>query len=46
VLYVAPQIRFRWIRLCVRAEYAAILPLALKFITSQGRMKVPWAVPV
>ena len=33
------ELRFRWTRLCIRAEHASILPSAIQFITSQGRMK-------
>lgn len=33
------EIKFRWIRLCLRAQYKPIVPDALKFVTEQGRMK-------
>jgi len=33
------EIRFRWVRLCVRAGDASILGNALDLVTSQGRMK-------
>lgn len=29
----------RWIRLCIRSRNKEIVPLALKFINEQGRMK-------
>ncbi|KAJ8245562.1 hypothetical protein GJAV_G00272100 [Gymnothorax javanicus] len=33
------EIRFRWLRVCVRAEWEESVPLALKMATEQGRMK-------
>ncbi|GBN81512.1 Leukotriene A-4 hydrolase [Araneus ventricosus] len=33
------EIKFRWIRLCLRAHWKDIIPEAVKFITEQGRMK-------
>jgi len=33
------EILFRWLRLCLKAEYEEGVPLAIKFATSQGRMK-------
>eukprot|EP01137_Pigoraptor_chileana_P002980 Opistho-2@42537 len=33
------EIKFRWQQLCVQAEYEAIYPKVVEFITSQGRMK-------
>lgn len=33
------EIRFRWLRLCIRAEHASAVPNAVAFVTSQGRMK-------
>lgn len=29
----------RWLRLCIRAEFEEMYPLAVKFVTQQGRMK-------
>nr|XP_040030532.1 leukotriene A-4 hydrolase [Gasterosteus aculeatus aculeatus] len=34
-----PQIRFRWLRLCVRSRWEEAVPMALKMATEQGRMK-------
>merc|ERR1712173_286304 len=33
------EVRFRWQKLCIQAEYDKILPDTLKFVTEQGRMK-------
>ncbi|CAH1784371.1 unnamed protein product, partial [Owenia fusiformis] len=33
------EIRFRWIRLGLRAEFDAAIPLAIDFMNAQGRMK-------
>lgn len=33
------EIRFRWLRLCVRSRWDEAVPLALKMATEQGRMK-------
>ncbi|XP_043943120.1 leukotriene A-4 hydrolase-like [Protopterus annectens] len=33
------EIRFRWLRLCIRAKWEEAVPLALKMATEQGRMK-------
>uniref|UniRef100_A0A0E9X1W4 Peptidase M1 leukotriene A4 hydrolase/aminopeptidase C-terminal domain-containing protein n=1 Tax=Anguilla anguilla TaxID=7936 RepID=A0A0E9X1W4_ANGAN len=33
------EIRFRWLRLCVRAKWEEAVPLAFKMATEQGRMK-------
>ncbi|XP_060927955.1 leukotriene A-4 hydrolase isoform X1 [Limanda limanda] len=33
------EIRFRWLRLCVRSKWEEAVPLALKMATEQGRMK-------
>ncbi|KAK3518131.1 hypothetical protein QTP70_033232 [Hemibagrus guttatus] len=33
------EIRFRWLRLCVKAHWEEAVPLALKMATEQGRMK-------
>ncbi|XP_014898855.1 leukotriene A-4 hydrolase [Poecilia latipinna] len=33
------EIRFRWLRLCVRCQWEEAVPLALKMATEQGRMK-------
>ncbi|XP_057377161.1 leukotriene A-4 hydrolase-like [Daphnia carinata] len=33
------EIKFRWLRLCLRAQYKESIPLAVQFATSQGRMK-------
>lgn len=33
------EIRFRWLRLCLRAEWVDAIPHAFEFINSQGRMK-------
>ncbi|KAE8615200.1 hypothetical protein XENTR_v10008440 [Xenopus tropicalis] len=33
------EIRFRWLRLCIRAKCEDVIPLALKMTTEQGRMK-------
>ncbi|NXP88315.1 LKHA4 hydrolase, partial [Passerina amoena] len=33
------EIRFRWLRLCIRSKWEAAIPLALKMATDQGRMK-------
>ncbi|RLW06498.1 hypothetical protein DV515_00004606 [Chloebia gouldiae] len=33
------EIRFRWLRLCIRSRWEEAIPLALKMATDQGRMK-------
>uniref|UniRef100_A0AAQ5XM20 Leukotriene A-4 hydrolase n=1 Tax=Amphiprion ocellaris TaxID=80972 RepID=A0AAQ5XM20_AMPOC len=33
------EIRFRWLRLCVRSKWEEAVPMALKMATEQGRMK-------
>uniref|UniRef100_A0A8B9FLM7 Leukotriene A-4 hydrolase n=1 Tax=Amazona collaria TaxID=241587 RepID=A0A8B9FLM7_9PSIT len=33
------EIRFRWLRLCIKAKWEEAIPLALKMATDQGRMK-------
>uniref|UniRef100_A0A3Q0RB53 Leukotriene A(4) hydrolase n=1 Tax=Amphilophus citrinellus TaxID=61819 RepID=A0A3Q0RB53_AMPCI len=33
------EIRFRWLRLCVRSRWEEAVPMALKMATEQGRMK-------
>lgn len=33
------EIRFRWIQVCIQAEFTPIVQPALEFITEQGRMK-------
>ncbi|XP_018602617.1 leukotriene A-4 hydrolase-like [Scleropages formosus] len=33
------EIRFRWLRVCLRAKWEDAVPLALKMVTEQGRMK-------
>jgi len=33
------EIRFRWLRLCLKAKIKSAVPLALQFVTEQGRMK-------
>uniref|UniRef100_A0A8C5U0Y3 Leukotriene A(4) hydrolase n=1 Tax=Malurus cyaneus samueli TaxID=2593467 RepID=A0A8C5U0Y3_9PASS len=33
------EIRFRWLRLCIRSKWEEAIPLALKMATDQGRMK-------
>jgi leukotriene-A4 hydrolase len=33
------DIKFRWIRLCLRARIESIIPNALEFVSSQGRLK-------
>uniref|UniRef100_A0A3P9IS18 Leukotriene A(4) hydrolase n=1 Tax=Oryzias latipes TaxID=8090 RepID=A0A3P9IS18_ORYLA len=33
------EIRFRWLKLCVRSKWEEAVPLALKMATEQGRMK-------
>ncbi|XP_067860717.1 leukotriene A-4 hydrolase [Heptranchias perlo] len=33
------EIRFRWLRLCLRAQWEEAIPLALQMVTVQGRMK-------
>ncbi|XP_008313645.1 leukotriene A-4 hydrolase [Cynoglossus semilaevis] len=37
--YLNSEIRFSWLRLCVRAKWDDAVPLALKMATEQGRMK-------
>lgn len=33
------EIRFRWLRLCIKSKWEEAIPLALKMATDQGRMK-------
>ena len=33
------EIRFRWQKVCLLAEYEPIFPYVVKFVTEQGRMK-------
>ncbi|GLH08252.1 Uncharacterized protein GBIM_13527 [Gryllus bimaculatus] len=33
------EIHFRWLRLCIKGQWSEKIPLALKFVTQQGRMK-------
>nr|CAI11594.1 novel protein (zgc:85809) [Danio rerio] len=33
------EVRFRWLRICVKAQWEEAVPLALKMATEQGRMK-------
>jgi len=33
------EIRFRWLRLCLKGKWMESLPLSLQFVTEQGRMK-------
>ncbi|KAK5877208.1 hypothetical protein CesoFtcFv8_026474 [Champsocephalus esox] len=33
------EIRFRWLRLCVRSRWEEAVPMAMKMATDQGRMK-------
>ncbi|KFW06835.1 Leukotriene A-4 hydrolase, partial [Eurypyga helias] len=33
------EIRFRWLRLCIKSRWEEAIPLALKMATDQGRMK-------
>jgi hypothetical protein len=33
------EIRFRWQKVCLLAEYEPIFPHVIKFVTEQGRMK-------
>lgn len=33
------EIRFRWLRLCIKAEWEECIPRALDFVNEQGRMK-------
>ncbi|XP_074867718.1 leukotriene A-4 hydrolase [Carettochelys insculpta] len=33
------EIRFRWLRLCILAKWEEAIPLALKMVTEQGRLK-------
>ncbi|PVD24845.1 hypothetical protein C0Q70_15331 [Pomacea canaliculata] len=33
------EIRFRWLRLCVKGQWEEAIPSALEFVTEQGRMK-------
>ncbi|XP_062338916.1 leukotriene A-4 hydrolase [Osmerus eperlanus] len=37
--YNNSEIRFRWLRLCVKSRWEEQVPLALKMATDQGRMK-------
>ncbi|XP_070557997.1 leukotriene A-4 hydrolase-like [Ptychodera flava] len=33
------EIRFRWYRMCIRGGWQDVIPMALEFVTEQGRMK-------
>ncbi|KAK7476031.1 hypothetical protein BaRGS_00032738 [Batillaria attramentaria] len=33
------EIRFKWLRLCLKGQWQAAVPRALEFVTEQGRMK-------
>ena len=33
------EVRLRWVRLCLRAQYEDVIPNAIEFATSTGRMK-------
>jgi len=33
------EIKFLWIKICIREKYGAIIPKALEFISQQGRLK-------
>uniref|UniRef100_A0A665V068 Leukotriene A-4 hydrolase n=1 Tax=Echeneis naucrates TaxID=173247 RepID=A0A665V068_ECHNA len=37
--FMNSEIRFRWLRLCVRCRWEEAVPMALKMATEQGRMK-------
>ncbi|KAK7896721.1 hypothetical protein WMY93_022046 [Mugilogobius chulae] len=37
--YMNSEIRFRWLRLCVRSKWEEMVPTALKMATEQGRLK-------
>ncbi|KAI3366572.1 hypothetical protein L3Q82_009194, partial [Scortum barcoo] len=37
--FMNSEIRFRWLRLCVRSKWEEAVPMALKMATEQGRMK-------
>ncbi|XP_075216534.1 leukotriene A-4 hydrolase [Lycorma delicatula] len=37
--YKNSEIRFRWLRLCIKARWYDVVPLALEFATKYGRMK-------
>lgn len=37
--YMNSEIRFRWLRLCVRSKWEDMVPMALKMATEQGRLK-------
>uniref|UniRef100_A0A3Q3GW40 Leukotriene A-4 hydrolase n=1 Tax=Labrus bergylta TaxID=56723 RepID=A0A3Q3GW40_9LABR len=37
--FMNSEIRFRWLRLCVRSRWEEAVPMALKMATDQGRMK-------
>lgn len=37
--YMNSEIRFRWLRLCVRSKWDDMVPMALKMATEQGRLK-------
>uniref|UniRef100_A0A3B4AV55 Leukotriene A-4 hydrolase n=1 Tax=Periophthalmus magnuspinnatus TaxID=409849 RepID=A0A3B4AV55_9GOBI len=37
--YMNSEIRFRWLRLCVRSKWEEMVPVALKMATEQGRLK-------
>ncbi|CAL1568242.1 unnamed protein product [Knipowitschia caucasica] len=37
--FMNSEIRFRWLRLCVRSKWEEMVPVALKMATEQGRLK-------
>ncbi|XP_020782000.1 leukotriene A-4 hydrolase isoform X2 [Boleophthalmus pectinirostris] len=37
--YTNSEIRFRWLRLCVRSKWEEMVPVALRMATEQGRLK-------
>ncbi|KAK6314999.1 leukotriene A-4 hydrolase [Coregonus clupeaformis] len=37
--FINAEIRFRWLRLCVKSKWEDAVPMALKMATEQGRMK-------
>ncbi|CAB1333767.1 unnamed protein product [Coregonus sp. 'balchen'] len=37
--FINAEIRFRWLRLCVKSKWEDAIPMALKMATEQGRMK-------
>jgi len=38
-VYIVCLFVVRWLRICIRANVKAAIPLALKFVSEQGRMK-------